>query len=206
MHIAIAGNIGSGKTTLTTMLSKHYGWKPQFESVINNPYLADYYKNLQRWSLNLEVFFLKERFKDMLEIGKTNNNIIQDRSIFEGVYVFVANNKEQGNMTETDFNTYMQLFKIMMNFIKMPDLMIYLHTSVPHIVSNIQIRGRDYEQSISLEYLQGLNEKYEDFIHKKYKGNVLVIDVDTLDFLHRSEDFEFITDKLDRLLFGLFPD
>src|SRR5574344_513387 len=133
MHIAIAGNIGSGKTTLTTMLSKHYGWKPQFESVINNPYLADYYKNLQRWSLNLEVFFLKERFKDMLKIGKTNNNIIQDLSIFEGVYVFVANNKEQGNMTETDFNTYMQLFKIMMNFIKMPDLMIYLHTSVPHI-------------------------------------------------------------------------
>lgn len=206
MHIAIAGNIGSGKTTLTTMLAKHYGWRPQFESVIDNPYLADYYKDIHRWSLNLEIYFLKERFKDMLEIGKKDETIIQDRSIFEGVHVFVANNKDQGNMTETDFQTYMDLFNLMMSFTKTPDLMIYLRASVPHLVSHIQMRGRDYEQSISLDYLQGLNEKYEEFIFKKYKGRVLVIEADPLDFQHRPKDFEFITNKIDSILFGLFPE
>lgn len=204
MHIAVSGNIGSGKTTLTTMLAKHYGWKPQFESVIDNPYLEDYYKDIHRWSLNLEIYFLKERFKDMLELGKSHEDIIQDRSIFEGVYVFAYNNKEQGNMTETDFKTYMDLFHLMMSFTKEPDLMIYLRASVPHLVSHIQMRGRDYEQSISLEYLQGLNERYEDFIYHHYKGRVLTIEVDDLDFQHRPADFESITNRIDSLLFGLF--
>ena len=204
MHIAVAGNIGSGKTTLTTMLAKHYGWKPQFESVIDNPYLEDYYKDIQRWSLNLEIYFLKERFKDMLELGKSHEDIIQDRSIFEGVYVFAYNNKEQGNMTETDFKTYMDLFHLMMSFTKIPDLMIYLRASVPHLVSHIQMRGREYEQSISLDYLQGLNERYEDFIYHHYKGRVLTIEVDDLDFLNRPADFESITNRIDSLLFGLF--
>jgi len=204
MHIAVAGNIGSGKTTLTTMLAKHYGWKPQFESVINNPYLEDYYKDIQRWSLNLEIYFLKERFKDMLELKKSDEDIIQDRSIFEGVYVFAYNNKEQGNMSEIDFKTYMDLFHLMMSFTKEPDLMIYLRASVPHLVSHIQMRGRDYEQSISLDYLQGLNERYDDFIYHHYKGRVLTIEVDNLDFLHRPADFESITNRIDSLLFGLF--
>jgi len=204
MHIAVAGNIGSGKTTLTTMLAKHYGWKPQFESVIDNPYLEDYYKDIHRWSLNLEIYFLKERFKDMLELKKSHEDIIQDRSIFEGVYVFAYNNKEQGNMSETDFKTYMDLFHLMMSFTKEPDLMIYLRASVPHLVSHIQMRGRDYEQSISLDYLQGLNERYDDFIYHHYKGRVLTIEVDNLDFLHRPADFESITNRIDSLLFGLF--
>ncbi len=204
MHIAIAGNIGSGKTTLTTMLARHYGWTPQFESVINNPYLEDYYRDIHRWSFNLETYFLKERFKDILNIGKSPGTIVQDRSIFEGVYVFVANNKDQGNMSETDFQTYMNLFNLMMSFVRMPDLMIYLRASVPHLVENIQKRGRDYEQGMSLEYLQGLNDKYEEFIYRKYKGKVLTIEVDNLDFLNRSKDFESIIDKIDGLLYGLF--
>ena len=204
MHIAVAGNIGSGKTTLTTMLAKHYGWRPQFEPVIDNPYLEDYYHDIRRWSLNLEIYFLKERFKGMLEIGRTDETIIQDRSIFEGVYVFAYNNKEQGNMTDTDFRTYMDLFNLMMSFTRVPDLMIYLRASVPHLVSNIQQRGRDYEQRISLDYLQGLNDRYEDFIYHHYKGRVLTVEVDNLDFLHRPADFEQITRRIDGLLFGLF--
>lgn len=204
MHIAIAGNIGSGKTTLTEMLAKHYGWTPQYESVINNPYLEDYYADINRWSLNLEVYFLKERFRDMIALAKSDKTIIQDRTIYEGVYVFVANNKAQGNMSETDFLTYMDLFNLMMSFITLPDLMIYLRASVPHLVSHIQMRGRDYEQSISLDYLQGLNQRYDDFIFNKYSGRVLTIDVDPLDFQHRPADFEFITNKIDSLLFGLF--
>ncbi|MBO4451289.1 MAG: deoxynucleoside kinase [Bacteroidaceae bacterium] len=204
MHIAVAGNIGSGKTTLTTMLAKHYGWRPQFEPVIDNPYLEDYYRDIRRWSLNLEIYFLKERFKGMLEIGRTDETIIQDRSIFEGVYVFAYNNKEQGNMTDTDFQTYMDLFNLMMSFTRVPDLMIYLRASVPHLVSNIQQRGRDYEQRIALDYLQGLNDRYEDFIYHHYKGRVLTVEVDNLDFLHRPADFEQITRRIDGLLFGLF--
>jgi deoxyadenosine/deoxycytidine kinase len=204
MHIAVAGNIGSGKTTLTTMLAKHYGWRPQFEPVIENPYLEDYYRDIRRWALNLEIYFLKERFKGMLEIGRTDETIIQDRSIFEGVYVFAYNNKEQGNMSDTDFQTYMDLFNLMMTFTKTPDLMIYLRATVPHLVSNIQQRGRDYEQRIALDYLQGLNERYEDFIYHHYKGRVLTVEVDNLDFLHRPADFEQITRRIDGLLFGLF--
>ena len=206
MHIAVAGNIGSGKTTLTTMLAKHYGWTPRFEDVDFNPYLEDYYDDIPRWSFNLEVYFLKQRFKDMMAIAKSDTTIIQDRSIFEGVYVFTANNHNMGNMDDRDFTTYMELFEQMLKIIKTPELMIYLRASVPHLVENIQKRGRDYEQAIQLEYLQGLNTLYEDFIFNKYKGRVMVIDVDNIDFLHTPRDFAGIIDKIDRTLFGLFLD
>lgn len=206
MHIAIAGNIGSGKTTLTTLLAKHYGWIPHFEAVDYNPYLEDYYKDIPRWSLNLEVFFLKERFKDLLAIAKSENTIIQDRSIYEGVYVFTATNKAMGNLSDRDFDTYMGLFESMMMIVKYPDLMIYLRASVPHLVANIQRRGRDYEQTMPLDYLTNLNDRYEDFIFNKYKGKVLVVDVDDLDFQHNPKELAQIVDKVNANLFGLFSD
>ena len=205
MHIAIAGNIGSGKTTLTTLLSRHYGWIPRFESVDYNPYLEDYYKDIPRWSFNLEVYFLKQRFRDLLEIGQSQQTIIQDRSIYEGVYVFAANNKAMGNMDDRDFEAYMELFENMLTIVKYPDLMIYLRSSVPHLVENIQKRGRDYEQTMPLEYLKNLNERYEDFIFNKYEGKLMVVDVDKIDFLNNPKDFATITDKIDAHLFGLFP-
>lgn len=205
MHIGVAGNIGAGKTTLTRMLAEHYGWTPRFEAVSYNPYLEDYYKDIQRWSYNLETYFLAQRFKDTLAISKSDDVIIQDRTILEGVYIFVANNRAQGNLSDRDYETYMQLFELMLSTIKLPDLLIYLRCSVPHLVTQIQKRGRGYEQGMSLEYLSGLNERYESWIGS-YKGQVLVIDADQLDFEHRPEDFETITDKIDALLFGLFPD
>ena len=203
MHIGVAGNIGSGKTTLTRMLAEHYGWTPQYESVTYNPYLEDYYKDISRWSYNLETYFLAQRFKDLLEISKSDDVIIQDRTILEGVYIFVANNKALGNLSERDFDTYMQLFELMMSMVRLPDLLIYLKSSVPHLVSQIQKRGRDYEQGISLEYLSGLNERYESWI-ASYKGPLLILDADGLDFQNRPEDFESVTDKIDARLFGLF--
>ena len=203
MHIGIAGNIGCGKTTLTRMLAEHYGWTPQYESVTYNPYLEDYYKDIPRWSYNLETYFLAQRFKDVLEISKSEEVIIQDRTILEGVYIFVANNLEMGNLSQRDYDTYMQLFSLMMSMVRPPDLLIYLRSSVPHLVSQIQKRGRDYEQSMSLDYLGGLNEKYEKWIGS-YEGNLLVIDADNLDFENRPEDFETITDKIDAQLYGLF--
>ena len=206
MHIAIAGNIGSGKTTLTNMLAKHYGWTPRFEPVDHNPYLEDYYKDLARWAFNLEVYFLKQRFKDLLEIRRSEKTIIQDRSIFEGVYVFAANNYAMGNLSEKDFKTYMDLFDSMMMLVEWPDLMIYLQSSVPHLIENIQKRGRGYEQTMQIEYLKNLNDRYNDFIFEKYKGQVLVIDVDHLDFLNDPDAFRGIVDKIDNLLFGLFPE
>jgi len=206
VHIAIAGNIGSGKTTLTTMLARYYDWTPKFEAVDYNPYLEDYYKDMPRWSFNLEVYFLKQRFKDLLEISKSEKTIVQDRSIFEGVYVFAANNKAMGNLSEKDFETYMELFESMMMVVEYPDLMVYLRASVPHLVENIQKRGRDYEQTIQLEYLKNLNDRYEDFIFHKYQGKVLAVDIDDLDFEHERRDFAQIVDKVDAKLFGLFPD
>lgn len=203
MHIGIAGNIGSGKTTLTGMLAEHYGWTPKYEAVSYNPYLEDYYKDIPRWSFNLETYFLTQRFKDVLEIAKNDGVIIQDRTIFEGVYIFVANNKALGNLSDRDYQTFMDLFDLMMSLVKAPDLLIYLKSSVPHLVSQIQKRGRDYEQSISLEYLAGLNSRYDEWIDG-YQGKVLVIDADNLDFLNRPEDFSYITDKIDACLFGLF--
>ena len=205
MHIGIAGNIGSGKTTLTTMLAEHYGWTPKFEAVSYNPYLEDYYKDIPRWSYNLETYFLAQRFKDVLEIAGSEDTIIQDRTIFEGVYIFVANNKALGNLSERDYNTFMELFHLMMSMVKLPDLLIYLKSSVPHLVSQIQKRGRDYEQTISLEYLAGLNTRYDEWI-ASYEGNVLIIDADNLDFKENPEDFSYITDRIDAALFGLFPE
>ena len=206
MHIAVAGNIGSGKTTLTRMLAKHYGWQPRFEAVDYNPYLEDYYKDIPRWSFALEVYFLKQRFRDLLEIARSTDTIIQDRSIYEGVYVFTANNKEQGNLSDRDFETYMELFEQMTEAVRYPQLMIYLKASLPHLVANIQKRGRDYEQTIPLEYLSGLNERYDNFIFHKYKGSVLVVDVDDIDFEHNPKDFASIIDKIDARLFNLFPE
>ena len=201
MYIGIAGNIGCGKTTLTEMLAEHYQWEPRYEAVVDNPYMDDYYKDLQRWSFAMEVFFLKERFKDVLEFSNSENMIIQDRTLHEGVFVFTANNYSQGNMSDRDFKTYMELYEIMMDKVQLPDLMIYLKASVPHLVENIQKRGRVCEQKIPIEYLQGLNDRYDDFIRNKYKGKVLVIDVDQLDYKMRPEDFKFITDKID----SIFP-
>jgi deoxyadenosine/deoxycytidine kinase len=203
MHIGIAGNIGSGKTTLTRMLAQHYGWTPKYEAVTYNPYLEDYYKDIPRWSFNLEVYFLTQRIKDLMEIANSDDVIIQDRTIFEGVYVFVANNKDMGNLSQRDFDAYMDLFGVMVKMIKVPDLLIYLKSSIPHLVSRIQKRGRDYEQSMSLEYLGGLNERYEKWI-SEYPGEVLIIDADNLDFENRPEDFASITNRIDARLFGLF--
>ncbi len=203
MYIAIAGNIGSGKTTLTKMLAKHYGWEPRMESVLQNPYLQDYYENMSRWSLNLEVFFLKERFRDLLEIEKSTNTIVQDRSIFEGVHIFAANNHEMGNMSDRDYETYMGLFDSMMMVARLPDLMVYLRSTVPHLVENIHSRGRDYEQNIQLDYVKNLNNRYEDFIMNKYTGRTLVIDVDNLNFLYSREDFASIIKRIDEELAAL---
>lgn len=205
MYIGVAGNIGCGKTTLTRMLAKHYGWTPNYESVTFNPYLEDYYKDIPRWSFNLEVYFLEQRLKDLFRIAHSEGTIVQDRTIFEGVYVFVANNHDQGNLSDRDFATYMDIFESMVSLVKAPDLMIYLRSSIEHLVSQIQKRGRDYEQGMSLEYLGGLNERYERFIGEQYKGKVLVIDADNLDFENRPEDFEMITDRIDAELYGLFP-
>ena len=204
MHIAIAGNIGSGKSSITALLAKHYGWEPRYEAVEGNPYLEDYYRDIHRWSFNLEVYFLKERFRDLIAIAQTDHAIIQDRTIFEGVYVFMANNHAMGNLSDRDFDTYMELFHQMMSLVKLPDLMIYLRASVPHLVSNIQQRGRDYEQSIQLEYLQNLNQRYDDFIYKKYKGRVMTVEKDQLDFIHNPKDLSQIIDRIDAELFGLF--
>ena len=203
-HIAIAGNIGSGKSTLTRMLAKHYGWEARFEAVDHNPYLEDYYKDIQRWSFNLEVYFLKERFRDLIDIQNGGHTIVQDRSIFEGVYVFMQNNKAMGNLSDRDYETYMELFEQMMEVVHYPDLMIYLRASVPHLVGNIQKRGRDYEQQMQLEYLENLNQRYDDFIYNRYKGRVMVIEKDELDFEHNPKDFAQIIDRIDGTLFGLF--
>ncbi len=205
MHIAIAGNIGSGKTTLTQMLSEHYGWEPKYEAISYNPYVEDYYQDIKRWSFNMEVFFLKERFRDVLEIARSSHTIVQDRSIYEGVYVFAANNHLQGNLSDRDFQAYMELFGQMSDIVRYPDLMIYLRSGIPHLVANIQKRGRGYEQSIQLDYLKGLNHLYEDFIFNQYKGRVLTFDVDHMDFQHSRQDFSTITQQIDSLIYGMFP-
>lgn len=206
VHIAIAGNIGSGKTTLTTMLAKHYGWIPRFEPVDINPYLEDYYKDIARWSFCLEVYFLKQRFRDLLEIRKSDRTVVQDRSIYEGVYVFTANNREMGNLSDRDYETYMELFEIMTDVAQLPDLMIYLRASVPHLVKNIQKRGRAYEQTMQLEYLKNLNQRYEDFIFNKYKGKVLVVEADDNDFQHDPDKFARIIERVDSALeLGTLP-
>jgi len=205
MYIAVAGNIGSGKSTLTRMLARHYHWEPRFESVDDNPYLEDYYRDIERWSFNLEVYFLKQRFRDLLSIQQSDKTVIQDRTIYEGVYVFMQNNHDMGQLSDRDYETYMELFEQMMHLVRLPDLMIYLRASVPHLVGNIQKRGRDYEQAIQLEYLENLNRRYDEFIFKNYKGRLMVIEKDAIDFEHHPKDFASIVDRIDSTLFGLFP-
>lgn len=203
MHIGIAGNIGCGKTTLTRMLSEHYGWTPKYEAMAHNPYIEDYYGDIQRWVFNLEVYFLTQRYKDLLAINASDEVIIQDRTILEGVYIFVANNLAMGNMTQRDYDAFMDLFEVMMSTVKLPDCLIYLRSSIPHLVGQIQKRGRGYEQTMSLEYLAGLNDRYEKWI-SEYKGKLIIIDADNLDFENRAEDFLKITNLIDQNLFGLF--
>jgi deoxyadenosine/deoxycytidine kinase len=205
MYIAIAGNIGSGKSTLTKMLARHYHWEPRFETVDSCPYMEDYYRDIRRWSFNLEVYFLKERLRDLLAIQQAQHTVIQDRTIFEGVYVFMQNNYDMGHLSERDYNTYMELFRQMMQLVKLPDLLIYLRASVPHLVGNIQQRGRSYEQTISLEYLESLNRRYEHFVNNDYHGRVIILDKDHLDFQHRPQDLAQVIDRIDQTLFGLFP-
>ncbi len=204
MHIAIAGNIGCGKTTLTNMLAKHYGWTPRFESVEFNPYLEDFYADMSRWSFNLQIYFLNKRFQDVVEIGQSADYIIQDRTIYEDARIFAPNLHEQGYMSDRDFDNYQDLFNLMMSLVKMPDLMIYIRSSIPNLVAQIQKRGREYEASMRIDYLQGLNDKYEAWIGD-YKGKLLIIDGDKIKFGDNPEDFRWVTDRIDAELYGLFP-
>jgi len=204
MHIAIAGNIGSGKTTLTKMLAKRYGWTPRFEPVDNNPYLEDFYADMARWSFNLQIYFLSKRFKEVVEISKAQETIVQDRTIFEDARIFAPNLHGQGLMSDRDFENYSQLFDLMMSLVKLPDLMIYIRSSIPNIVAQIEKRGREYEKSIRIDYLQGLNNRYEDWI-AGYKGNLIIVDGDTTKFESDPSAFKKVTDMIDSKLYGLFP-
>ena len=203
MHIAIAGNIGSGKTTLTKMLAAHYGWIPKFESVEFNPYLSDFYEDMERWSFNLQIYFLNKRFKDVVDISKTDDIIIQDRTIYEDARIFAPNLHDMGLMSSRDFQNYSDLFNLMMSLVGNPDLLIYLRSSIPNLVAQIQKRGREYEKGIRIDYLTGLNEKYENWI-KSYDGRLLIVDADHCKFGNNPEDFSKLTDRIDAELFGLF--
>ena len=203
MHIAIAGNIGSGKTTLTKMLASRFGWTPHFEPVDNNPYLEDYYKDMSRWSFNLQIYFLNKRFHDVVEIAQSNDTIIQDRTIFEDACIFAPNLHDMGLMSDRDFDNYTDLFNLMISLVRLPDLLIYIRTGIPRLVEHIQKRGRDYEQTMRLDYLKGLNRRYEDWI-AGYKGKMMVIDGDTVDFEGSPKDFGRIADRIDSELYGLF--
>ena len=204
MHIAIAGNIGSGKTTLTRMLVDHYGWTPKFESVDYNPYLSDFYSDMERWSFNIQIFFLNKRFLDVVEISKHEDIVIQDRSIYEDACIFAPNLHNMGLMSTRDFDNYRSLFSLMSSLVKAPDLLIYLRSSIPHLVGNIQKRGREYESSIRLDYLKGLNALYEDWIGNYTDGKLLILDVDKLNFEESAEDFSTICDRIEAQLHGLF--
>lgn len=204
MHIAIAGNIGSGKTTLTTMLAKRYNWIPQFEPVDNNPYLDDFYADMTRWSFNLQIYFLNKRFRDVVAISKSHDTIIQDRTIFEDACIFAPNLHSMGMMSDRDFDNYTDLFNLMMSLVKLPDLLIYIRSGIPNLVSHIQKRGREFEKSIRIDYLQGLNTLYENWI-STYKGNLMIVDGNRLHFKENPQDFKEITDMIDDRLYGLFP-
>lgn len=204
MHIAVAGNIGSGKTTLTSLLSKHYNWEAHFEDADDNPYLNDFYEDMQRWSFNLQIFFLNNRFNRVLEIRKSGKNVIQDRTIFEDAYIFAPNLHAMGLMTTRDFENYFSLFNLMNEFIQPPDLLIYLSASVPTLVKQIQKRGRDYESAIRLDYLKRLNERYEAWIATYNYGKLLTIDIDTNNFAENPEDLGTIIRKIDAEIHGLF--
>ena len=204
MHIAIAGNIGSGKTTLTTLLSKHYGWEAHFEEVDHNPYLDDFYGDMMRWSFNLQIFFLHSRFRQIHDIRKSGKAVIQDRTIYEDSTIFAPNLHDMGLMSSRDFDAYMRLFDLMEEFISPPDLLIYLNASVPTLVEQIQKRGRPYENSIRLDYLQRLNERYQEWIKGYDKGKLLIIDVDNNRFPENPEDLGSIISRIDAELHGLF--
>lgn len=204
MHIAVAGNIGAGKTTLTTLLAKHYGWEPNYETVDDNPYLNDFYNDMQRWSFNLQVYFLNTRFKQIIEIHQSDRNVIQDRTIYEDAEIFAPNLHDMGLMSTRDFENYKSLFNLMVGLIKPPDLMIYLRASVPTLVSQIQQRGRDYEESIRLDYLKMLNERYELWVSKYTDSNLLIINVDDINFQTNNEDLSKIIDRVDAQINGLF--
>ena len=204
MHIAIAGNIGSGKTTLTKLLAHRYGWTPRFEPVDNNPYLADFYADMPRWSFNLQIYFLNKRVKEVVEISKSDDTIIQDRTIFEDARIFAPNLHSQGMMSDRDFQNYSDLFDLMMSLVKLPDLMIYIRSSIPTLVAQIQKRGREYEQTMRLDYLQGLENRYEEWI-STYKGPLIIVDGDKCKFGDNPEHLKQVTDMIDAKLFGLFP-
>jgi deoxyadenosine/deoxycytidine kinase len=204
MHIAVAGNIGSGKTTLTRLLSKHYGWKPHFEDVDDNPYLNDFYEDMQRWSFNLQIFFLNSRFNQIVEIRRTGEKVIQDRTIYEDAHIFAPNLHSMGLMSTRDFNNYLSLFNLMCSLIQPPDLLIYLRATVPTLVNQIQKRGREYEKSIRIDYLQRLNERYEAWIENYKLGKLLIIEVDNLNFPDVPADLRSIITRIDALIHGLF--
>lgn len=204
MHVAIAGNIGAGKTTLTKLLAKNYGWTPHFEDVDDNPYLNDFYEDMQRWSFNLQVYFLNSRFNQILEIRKSGKTIIQDRTIYEDAYIFAPNLHSMGLMTTRDFDNYFSLFSLMSTLVQAPDLLIYLRASVPTLVQQIQSRGRKYENTIRLDYLKRLNERYEAWIANYKLGKLLIVDVDNLDFTQKPEDLSQIINKIDAEIHGLF--
>lgn len=204
MHIAIAGNIGSGKTTLTRMLAGHFNWTPKYESVDYNPYLADFYNDMERWSFNIQVYFLNKRFLDVVEIAKHEDVIVQDRSIYEDACIFAPNLHNMGLMSTRDYENYASLFSLMVTLVKAPDLLIYLRSSIPHLVGNIQKRGREYESSIRLDYLKGLNALYEQWIENYKDGKLLILDVDKLNFEESPEDFSTICDRIEAQLHGLF--
>ena len=204
MHIAVAGNIGVGKTTLTGLLAKNFNWEPHYESVDNNPYLDDFYTDMQRWAFNLQVYFLNSRFGQLKEFQESGKNIIQDRTIYEDAHIFAPNLHAMGLMTSRDFDNYSSLFKLMSSFVNPPDLLIYLRASVPTLVKQIQSRGRDYESSIRIDYLTRLNERYEAWISEYTIGKLLVIDTDDLDFSKNQEDLGFVVDKVNAELHGLF--
>ncbi len=204
LHVAVSGNIGSGKTTLTGLLGKHYGWETHYEDVDGNPYINDFYSEMQRWSFNMQIYYLNNRFNQIMEVREGKKNVIQDRTIYEDAYIFAPNLHSMGLMTTRDFETYFSLFNLIDNFVQPPDLLIYLRASVPRLVSQIQNRGREYEEAIRLDYLKRLNERYEAWISTYDKGKLLIIDVDNNNFIDNQEDLGEIIRKIDAELHGLF--
>ncbi|WP_026903069.1 deoxynucleoside kinase [Pedobacter glucosidilyticus] len=204
MHIAVVGNIGAGKTTLTELLAKNYNWEAMFEAVDNNPYLEDFYSDMKRWSFNLQIYFLNSRFQQIRDIQSSNKNIIQDRTIYEDAYIFAENLHEMGLMTSRDYENYQSIFDNITAYIKPPDLLIYLKASVPTLVENIQRRGREYEASIRLDYLQKLNEKYDKWIKSYKSGKLLILDKDKLDFANKPDDLSIVIESIEREINGLF--
>ncbi|MCE2734070.1 MAG: deoxynucleoside kinase [Cyclobacteriaceae bacterium] len=203
-HIAIAGNIGSGKTTLAGKLGKHYGWQVLYESVDNNPYLRDFYEDMKRWAFHLQIYFLNSRFKQVNDIQQAARPTVQDRTIYEDAYIFAANLYKSGHINERDYQSYLDIFHSMVGFVKAPDLLIYLKADIPKLVEQIQKRGRDYENAIRLDYLKNLNEHYENWIAQYKAGKLLIIDVNPLDFVNNTEDFSFIVNKIDLEVNSLF--